>query len=173
MKTGFFAAILFALSALLPAAAQQVPEGEVIGTFGQWRLTLYPEQRMCALVSAYPTQKGEPAIVQLIAVGEQFTLQISDPFFTYNPGEEFGTVIETEDESRYVRMEVDRTRHGHTFLMSKMDLDPAAQLFVQLVRADTMTLRYKNDSYQYELNGLDRAGRQFLRCNAFTLQMQN
>jgi hypothetical protein len=51
-----------------------------------------------------------------------------------------------------------------------MDVDPAAGLFVQLAWADSMTLKYQKDSYQYELQGLDRAARGFLQCNAYTLQ---
>jgi hypothetical protein len=105
-----------------------------------------------------------------LAVGEQFTLQISDPLFPYEVGQEFGTVIETEEKSTYVRMEVDETFQGKPFLTSKMDVDPAADLFVQLAWADSMTLKYQKDTYSYELEGLDRAARGLLQCNAYTLQ---
>jgi hypothetical protein len=174
MKTGIFAAILFALIAVFPAQAQEqaptAPQGEVIDRYGQWILSLYPRIGLCSLVAVYPTESGEPAIVQLLAVGEQFTLQIRDPLFPYEVGQEFGTVIETEEKSTYVRMEVEETFQGEPFLTSKMDVDPAAGLFVQLAWADSMTLKYQKDSYQYELQGLDRAARGFLQCNAYTLQ---
>jgi hypothetical protein len=171
MKTGIFAAFLLALSIVSnPVQAQKTPQGQIIDRIGQWTLSLYPSIGLCSLVSLYPTENSEPAIVQLLVVGEQFTLQISDPLFPYEVGQEFGTVIETEDKSTYVRMEVDETFQGKPFLTSKMDVDPAAGLFVQLVRADNMTLKYQKDNYQYELRGLDRAARGFLQCNAYTLQ---
>ena len=165
MKTGFLAALMLALAFITPASAQQ----QKLDTFGPWTLMYHPNKKICTVYSVFQNKNGDKAILQWIARGKQFQIQIFDPKFPTTVGEEFGTVVGFGDDTHYVRMKV-LNASGIPFMTSTMDMDQGIKIFTKLATANRVRVSYQDKYSIYPLQKSEDAARGLLTCNELSVQ---